>query len=685
MSTILPGCCSCSLNCYFETGITSGCCLSQCDTLLLWNKRPGWSVNQHYNYTSFGFPPVTTEVCYTKTYDGEDPVQSIYKFYDCFYRVQYFGAGGPVNAIDLPTSDGTFQGEACGNYVCDPTVPNPDVCCDTQMLPTPFDCLCGHWFGPGNGGISNWRKRELLKNPATKWFVETACHKDGNDLRTTGGLGAIGSLYNEALFIVYKERWWRIANQGDVDNPNFEGCTADHIVVPGGTCGTQTDDLVPKWWIFACSGIPIYEFEVFDAYYNDWITSGQYNDILDAVNLGTQPPQSALKAMARGGYFEGKDWRPEQNKAYEELNARFPGAGYAGCSMGCTGSDVLGLFRKRAYIEVDQTIVSEPFLRPQDTITELQPFQAHYTSPDCWINYPGSTANLDDFQYWGQRQWVYFSGVPGGWIWVDWTALAQCGGNCATEEEAILEGYGRGAGVGDPVNLIEAPMLAFRGEPQCGITCNNCSPICGGNTCDYCGGGCSQEGPLASCDPPAVCSRFSIHPECEGVHFVFSKYVNENDLTLVDGVCEASNRYKCMFQVHSYLTSAKTYFDYRTDICPQKCMGATYEKVFNSWEPITRGHELPSFMCGLILDPAAGYTIDDFCCGAYCTEYNYVDYQGTPGDPGDDYPCPYPGAFKGCTLSCATPPHGLTQFGGTTAQVACIGYLPPSGISGGTC
>ena len=680
MSTVLPGCCNCSLNCYFDTGITSGCCLSQCDTLVLWNERPAWTINQHYNYTTFGFPPVTTEVCYTKSYSGADPVQSIYKYYDCFYKVQYFGAGGPINAIDMPTGDGTFQGEGCGNYVCDPTVPNPDVCCDTQMLPVPFDCLCNSWYGPGIGGISNWRKRELLKNSQTRWFVETTCHKDGQDLYT----GEVSSLYDQARFIVFKEKWWRIANKSDVDNPNFEGCTSDHIVVPGGTCGTQTDDLVPKWWIFACSGIPIYQFEIDEALYLLWIDQNQYDDIMDAINLGEQPPQSALIAMSRGGYFEGKDWRPEQNKAYEYLNNYFPGAGYAGCSMGCTGDDVLGLFRKRLYYAGTERRV-EPYLKPQDTITELQPFQGHFTSPDCWINYPGSTFNLVDFDEWGTRQYVYFSGVPGGWIWASWDALAQCGANCATEEEAILEGFGRGAGVGDPVNLIEAPMLAFRGEPQCGITCNNCATICGGNSCDYCGGGCSNEGPLASCDPPAVCSRFSIHPECEGVHFIFSKYYHENDLEVVDEVCEANNRYKCLFQTHSYLTSAKEYFEYRTNGCPFKCYGVTYDQVFNEWNPVYRGHKLPSFLCGLILDPTAGYTIDDFCCGAYCEEYNYVDYNNTPGDVGDDFPCPYDGTPKGCTHFCPTIPHGRTLYGGTTGQVECIGYLPPIGPTGATC
>lgn len=659
-------CCDCGLDCLFGTGVTSGCC-HKSDTLVLWNNRPEWEFKQHYKLGD-------CETCYTRAYPGDDPVQSIYKYYDCFYRVVHYGVDGPITQVTLPESDGTFQGEACGNPVCDTSVEFPDVCCGTQFTPFPNTCLCsGRWFGTGKGGLSNWRYREMTKDPATKWFIETTCHKDGAALS-----GSIGALYDEALFTVYKERWWKIANN---DGVGASGCTANaHIVVPGGTCNNiQTDDLVPKYFIFACSGIPIYQFEVDEALGLSYITQDQYDDIMDAVSFQTQPPQPALKAMARGGYFTGKDWRAEQEAAYRQLESRFPNSGYTGCSMGCTGDNYLAPFRKRATEAIVGTN-NTPLLHIDDVVDGLSGFQ-----PPCMLDYPGNSSNQSDYDYWRTRQWVYFSGIPGGWIWAGWDALAQSMGAAETEEEAILMGYSRGDGVNDPVDLITSPMLAFRGEPQCTATCTACPdmPACPGTTfCDSCTSSCTSCGavPVANCDPPAICNRFSIHPECQGVHFVFSKYQYNNYL---DDGCLAGGTYECLFQVHSYLTEGERTYDFDLQSCPNKCVQQEDPlPAFNGWDPIERGHELPDFLCGLLLDPNSGYTLSDFCCGAYCTEYNYVTYYEDEVEL--EYPCPYPGDFHGCTLPCETPPHGITARGGNQYQIDCIGYVIQGG-SGGTC
>lgn len=681
--TIASGCCcpqtanyQCLSDCIFDIDITSGCCHWD-DTLLLWNERPGYSIRQEYRITDVGnLGSTPCETCTVTAQRSMPPVQSIYKYHSCWFR--YVTALSPVElAVPWPVADNTLgQGSGCGHPVCEPQYcldQYPDCCNDGNPFPNPADCNCNAHYGQGKGGLTEWRRDKLLENHDTTWFVEMACHKSGQPLTTGGGPLASGWLCN-----VFFERWWKIAECPPTARIYVPGCnqtTSD--------CDGQpfvTNDLVPKWWIFACSGVPMYSWELAEAEILGIITQGERFEILDAIDAARPLPQSVMFKLAEAGYFVAKDWRSEQRQAYIDLHARFPTAGYGQCIQTVESMNVpngLGPFRKR-YTPPNPATNAAPYLHKSDVISELAPFQAV-----CMKNYPGSALNAEDYRFWRERQWVYFRGIPGGWTWAGWNSLALCGSVCGSEEEAILLGYGRGVGVGGP-NVISAPMLAFSGNPMPPETLTNCNfsgnEICNDTVyCDSTNGGCDDcgTGPVAACDPPSECLRLTVDSMCEGVHFVFHNYTVLNDLepdANQPTECSAKQRYVCR-SVHSFLVEARRKVDNWDLAIPFRCRTMTPPLgPFQQFPEIEESHAGPQPLCNQMMDPNdTTYPDNPLCCGGYCNGFVDVEYDG------GNAPC-YQGT--GNTIGCPTrtenqddcsarddcPPHS------TQKQIGCIGH-----------
>jgi hypothetical protein len=253
---------------------------------------------------------------------------------------------------------------------------------------------------------------------------------------------------------------------------------------------------------------------------------------------------------------------------------------------------------------------------------------------------------------------------------VNWNAGAGTG---LSELDAIAAGYGRNEGIGGP-EILSSPLLAFRGEPRPNPICTPCSGVCPTALyCDVCAGPCTQCGtaPVAGCDPPEVCRKFSIFPECEGVRFVYSQYYVKNDLTYNAslGVCEAEQTYVCLYTVDSFLTEARRSRDSWEDEIPFTCRTEIPAlPSFNAWPVVDRGHQPPAAMCNEIIEPVdpgnPKYTISDLCCSGGCTVYTECSYGGTtygcPED-GPSNPCP---ARTDCAADVFTTPE----------QIACIGH-----------
>lgn len=658
-----------------------GCC-HKSDTLLLWNERPGYSNTQHY------FQGDDCEICYTVSQPAMEAVQSIYHYHSCRFRFIYPPTPHQIGEtlVDFPQGDSPL-GTGCPDPVCENEFCTAECCNDNSPF-DPGNCQCNAWFGVGKGGLSTWRRHKMVRDPDKLWFIETACHKGGNPLDATH-VPAIGRLGSDILALVFFERWWKIAECDEGVRIKVPGCTLGASSNCSGV-SFQTDDLVPEWWIYACAGIPLYRFELDEALEFGIIDSGEYDEIIDAIEdtPQRQPPQPPLMKMAKAGYLVAKDWRKEQKEAFEDLEIRFPGQGYAPCVESLDPlddqMDELGPFRKR-YTAPFASQIARPWLHKDDVIPELNDFPAF--GPDagyqakCMINYPGSWTNAKDYQFWRERQWVYFRGIPGGWNWVSW----------GYTEEQIADGLGRNEGTGDPNVGLTAPLEAFRGEPRPQVECSDCGDalcpdrelceMCPGgiynsNNCEDCG-----DAPIAACDPPLTCLRFNVFPICEGAHFVFSQYTAENDLTLTEGGCEQSFRYKCHFQVNSFLVEAQRSMDSWDDSIPYRCRREDPPlPVFNDWPVPEDGHLAHEEMCADIIlnGQNAIYDEDDFCCHGKCIGSTNVYHDGnypcpgiiaSPG-PGDEIfsVCPSAGPTKMCEVGDQCPPHD------DAAQIACIGH-----------
>jgi hypothetical protein len=652
MSTSRQCCCGgtqCERDCLFSSEIDSGCCHNQ-ETLVLWCERPGYTISQHYRVQ----PPIpgsqACEINYTETTQTMEPVQAIYRFHSCRYVLRF--ADAPVQLVTMPEYD-NVAGEACKDPCCFPQYAN-DICCQTQVFnPT---CLCGTWFGAGIGGLSNSRKDDLAADPASQWFIDLTCHKNGQDLAF-----GVNRLYDQFLCMVFYERWWKIAD---------ECAPATRIYVPGcdqtsdpSNCGGipfQEDDLVPKWWHYACSGIPLLQTDLDDALSFGIITSGEYDELIQAITLSYQPNQSILQKLADAGIIAPKDWRPEQRQAFLDLKKKFPGAGYEACVQAVEDMHELGPFRKR-YCDPTVGTNNSPILHKDDVFADISGLQA-----DCMIDYPGGASDQAEYDYWRERQWVYFRAVPGGWAWSGWNSTDGYPG--LTEEEAIAQGFNRNVGIGGP-EVLTTPMIAFRGQPMNPALCASGAAVCPEPTvfCNICIDDCSDCGaaPLQACDPPENCRKFTIRPTCEGIRFVYSQYYWRNTL---DQDCIAGGEYVCVRSVKSYLVGAKRTRDSWSDSIPFTCRDENPDlPAFNGWPVISYAHFPPDPMCAEIVEPVdpnnPQYDVNDLCCGGYCLEFPLQ-----PCPQGGANACPTPGPHNDCGAVPDCPPHD------TPAQEGCIGH-----------
>ena len=628
MSIARTCCCGCPVgDCIHGVETSDGCCHA-CDTLLLWCKRPAVSIQQHY---TLGNQQATCETCYTESLAEMAPVQAIYKFHKTYYKCDFPGVGGALSLVD------DFP-QPCPDPNC---VSGYTDCCGTQF--NSGDCQC-NFFVVGLGGMSSWRRQKLWENDESKWFVEATCYKGGNWL---GGSQNLGRLTDELLCIVHHERWWKIAEECGTNKIVVPGCQSDNC----GGVAYQTDDLVPKWWIYACAGIPLYDFEITDALRFNVLNAKEAAELRADIGNKVPPQQLTLSKLAKAGYLQGGDWRDEQRQAYIELDARFPSSSYSSYIQSLGSMSILGPFRKRL-TEPTVGTSSQAILKKSEVCSEAAALQAY-----GFANYPGSSSNQADYDYWSERQWVYFRGVPGGWNWVGWSAQTAptCSGLGLTEDEAILRGCGRGD---------DTCLEAFKGNPRPAPTCTSCGTVDSSLTpCNHCTGGCTSCGASKAdaCAPgnlpiPTKCSNFTVNATCEGIRFVYSEYRIKNQYGPVSGGgFDLNPKTVCYNTVASYLTEAKRSADSWTYAIPYQChIESPALHAFHTWPVIEGAHVGHFSICNpLSQGDYSKYTNADLCCGGICYSEPCWDLDGLRNNCGADTECP---------------PHS------TSGQISCIGH-----------
>lgn len=629
-------------DCLSGAEVEDGCCHA-CDTLLMWCERPQTQLQQHSAYGGQIPGTVPCETCYTVTNFGLPPVQAIYKFYKSFYRCVFFDLT-PTQLVTLPPS--------CPNCPGDPPVTD---CCSTQF--DDGNCQCFS-FEAGYGGINSYRRAEMMSDDATKWFIEMRCFKQG---QTIGGSIGVGSMFTEMLCLVYQERWWRIAMDCDGNVRIYvPGCNQNVGNPPTSNCGGipfVESQLVPKYWIYACSGIPLYRWEVDEAIVRGVITGDEASSLLIDIGNKITPNQTILAKLGDAGYIKAGDWRAEQRQAYVDLHALYPSAGYGQCIQPVEQMHTLGPFRKRL-TEPLVGVNNNALVRKTMVIPESAGLQA-----DCFLPYAGDTDDQAAYNFWAERQWVYFRGVPGGWTWAGWSPVSDpaCFGLGLTEEEAILRGCGRG-----DTGCLEAIKGNPRGPTQC-TPCACINPAY--NCCDSCTDDCELNcgpGAVTSCADgqlpvPTKCNNLSLLPLCEGVRFVYSVYAFKHTFTgnPVDGF-EGDIRTICHYSVQSFLVELKRSTNSWSDSIPYKCRDEVPALgTFKTWPEIEGIHVGHFTICNpLSAGDFTRYDATDLCCGGIC----YTD----------EAPCwPLEGERFNCIPVIDCPPHN------TQAQIACMGGNVP--------
>jgi hypothetical protein len=365
-------------------------------------------------------------------------------------------------AIDLNRGYSPIEVDLSAYNCCYPIV-SPQ--CDQVTLPTSCEC--------NSPWMTSYRRRKLLDDYRTTWGVDIECH-DENAFEF--------NLTSEWLFNMAFERWWSIGKDqdgvsqsywnipdlsGTDPNPNTSNPSYPYKVI----------DMVPKFWIFACSAAPFFRFELEDAWNprnsessqpRQPVISKDDRDLLLNMKINNTAYaeyelQSVFENLSKGGYFDSNDWREEQLQAYKELNQRFPNSGYAPYANKTVDQmPKLGPFRKKLYAS-HLFGRRNPILRADRVAPSAANLQAEF-----YAQYPGlfptptmseqeKQQAIDDYYFWAERQWVYFRAVPAGWTWANWNAgiTLPCGpdgiGVPPTEDAAILAGCGRAAG-----NCIES-------------------------------------------------------------------------------------------------------------------------------------------------------------------------------------------------------------------------------------
>jgi hypothetical protein len=556
-----------------------GLCCHACSTLLLQCQRPGWTTYQRYSAESsdpFTFPePCQFNV--TCNSPGMESIQALYKFHKTVYRCVF---GVPPFDINRCTDIGQ---ECCYQP--------PDVrqCCNDFF---PIGCLCG------DSDLSPFRYDRLIENRCTRWWPEIMCHKDGTD---TGA----GRLRDALLCVVHWERWWKI--------PVDECAPEVRIKIPGPPVPFVTSSVVPRWWIFACSGVPVFTFDLDDAVEKGVIDAGERSSFISSVQQLAQPTQSILKKLGDAGYFATKDWRDEQQQAYAELDARFPNAGYGNCIQDPANMQLLGPIRKRA----------APYLKCRDTSPTAKPLQPPLA---CEKDFPGGSQA--DYQYWKDRQWVYFRAVCGGWAYGCWDV----------SEDDLLQGIGRNGQCFQAVYGSVKPA----GWQTC--TANACSDCCNqsyycctdlANNCpDRCGQslaqGCGEFNPPV---PPTSCNNLMAQANCFGIRFLYAQYYGRNDICN----CDHPVHFTCLYTAMSELKALQRPYNSWNESEPYQChienptLGYHY-----CWDTLA-AHYPPRPILNSIFNQTWEHNVDDFCPGARM--FNYVDNIPCPQSPIDPQTC----------------------------------------------
>ena len=325
------GCCcgKCTFGARSTDTYFGGCIHTQSEVLKLRIPRPaGTGQKARFEVTAqAGQSCSCVGTCLTATYCQKSPCIEVNYTHEGGGTSRTYGWHYEIPADQLlwPPCD-----NACCGYNNQSSGPDDAQCCQGSA-----DSMCGNIaYRNFTGGrlsgfavraISNGNIPEIsTDNTAenceygdTWWWLQGVSNASSSHLYrryttdSSGNPSAAGTTTLERTLacVTHKEKWWeRTYNSlSQTDNPSAS--TIDNAAA---SCRT------PKWWVFACSGVPLYQWEIYDAYnVHGTITENEMKEIFKCVGSGApggsqQTPfsstaMSGLDKLEKAGVISTED------------------------------------------------------------------------------------------------------------------------------------------------------------------------------------------------------------------------------------------------------------------------------------------------------------------------------------------------------------------------------------------
>ncbi len=582
-------CTSSETDCLWSDVVTSdaGCCHSNAEKLAFVIKRSAWSTSGHH------FGPTTDPECpggceanVSIAVAEADQIQVIYDKYGTFWR------------CDFEAKD-----------------ERPERCDDCDTIHT---TCCGPIFFTGctcdpDAVLSPHQRFVMDGDPYWNWLIDSICYSNGcgadelPDAAPPGDLCAevsgYDSMFNHLLCVVHREEWWR--------RSECEGALyPDPLESPSGDVAGDWDCTVPRYWIYGCSGAPLYYFDLLDAVARGVIDGSEKCQILSDISHGVTPEQRILQRLANAGYIAVRDWRGKIVEELAELKDRFPDE-YAGCTVpACDDLAVVGPVRKRYKTGIYAGCVTTEAaaLQPSLGACEIDPWSGTYPA----------YGEDEDYAFWKDRQWVYFHARPGYWTWVCVDVDVP-----ETSVPDLPREYSPGCAGSDCIDVSGNPNDCVCTDVGCdGVNpangfatcCVSCDGVCsdaypGDHACAFPTLGCATQGDGSTCENVAAAAN------CDGIHFVYTAIQFEPSASTE--LCPFDYQPRCVHTNHAYLFRLNCGAGNYDSACPYKCRGLTPpDSVRDNLPDISDAYLAYNELCDQI--KLGCMTYDQLCCGSFC-------------------------------------------------------------------
>ncbi len=137
-------------------------------------------------------------------------------------------------------------------------------------------------------GIADHNKNKKYKHWYYDTFFNEVKQADDRTLEMT------------LLCVFHKEKWWVRDYNSLNHDPDDDSSPPD-----GSTDDQSSSSRTPKYWVFGCSGIPLYSWEVKEL---SSLTPTQQDDLITKIALDQPVPESYLDTLEADGILEVKDY-----------------------------------------------------------------------------------------------------------------------------------------------------------------------------------------------------------------------------------------------------------------------------------------------------------------------------------------------------------------------------------------